>query len=453
MKKTQNVRELALELLLKIEKNQSFSHLLINDALKNKKIEALDRNLLTELVYGTLQRRLTLDYYLTPFLKKQPEDWVLELLRLSVYQLVYLDKVPEHAILNEAGEIAKKRGHQGVTKFVNGVLRNLIRHGIPKISAIKDEVKRVSVETSLPLWLAKRWADQFGLVTLREIGLAFLTPPHQTVRVNKLEATRDQVAREWNQINIETTPSPYLDEALIVKRGTVAQTKQFQKGIVSIQDESSMLPAYALQLEDDLTVLDACSAPGGKTTHIAEKMNGTGVVYALDIHEKKTKLVQQAAERLGLLNIRTKAYDARKASELFEKEMFDRILVDAPCSGFGVLRRKPDIKYSKTATDIQKLATIQLEILEEVSQLLKENGILVYSTCTIDKAENATVLKTFLEKHPEFQLERVQVPKRVAALFTGDYLELLPTAIGSDGFFVSSIRKKSSAQRGETDAS
>ncbi|STY42867.1 Ribosomal RNA small subunit methyltransferase F [Listeria grayi] len=172
-------------------------------------------------------------------------------------------------------------------------------------------------------------------------------------------------------------------------------------------------------------------------------MNGTGIVYALDIHEKKTKLIEQAADRLGLMNIRTKAYDARKASEVFEPEMFDRILVDAPCSGFGVLRRKPDIKYSKTENDIQRLAAIQLEILEEVSQLLKENGILVYSTCTIDKEENSTVLKTFLANHPEFQLERVQVPKAVAELLTEDYLELLPTAIGSDGFFVSSIRKNS----------
>lgn len=443
MKKTQSVREAALEILLKIEKNQSFSHLLINDALKKTKLEALDRNLLTELVYGTLQRRLTLDYYLQPFLKKQPEDWVLELLRMSVYQLVYLDKVPEHAILHEAGEIAKQLSHQGVTKFVNGVLRNLIRQGIPAITDIADPVEQVAIETSLPLWLARRWEKQFGLTQLREIGLAFLVPPHQMIRVNRLEQPREQTAKELGQIDIETTPSPYLDEALIVEKGTVAQTKLYQKGIISIQDESSMLPAYALQLEEQMTVLDACAAPGGKTTHIAEKMNGTGIVYALDIHEKKTKLIEQAADRLGLMNIRTKAYDARKASEVFEPEMFDRILVDAPCSGFGVLRRKPDIKYSKTENDIQRLAAIQLEILEEVSQLLKENGILVYSTCTIDKEENATVLKTFLANHPEFQLERVQVPKAVAELLTEDYLELLPTAIGSDGFFVSSIRKNS----------
>lgn len=185
MKKQKTVRAIALELIIKIENNQSYSHLLINDALKKQKLNPLDKGLLTELVYGTTQRKITLDYYLAPFLNKEPDNWVKNLLRMSVYQLTFLDKVPEHAILNEAGDIAKDLGHQGVTKFVNGVLRNVIRKGVPSIDAIKDPVQKIAVETSLPEWLAKRWAEQYGIEKLREIGLAFLVAPHQSIRVNQ----------------------------------------------------------------------------------------------------------------------------------------------------------------------------------------------------------------------------------------------------------------------------
>ncbi|MBF2595536.1 transcription antitermination factor NusB, partial [Listeria welshimeri] len=212
-----------------------------------------------ELVYGTTQRKITLDYYLAPFLNKEPDNWVKNLLRMSVYQLTFLDKVPEHAILNEAGDIAKDLGHQGVTKFVNGVLRNVIRKGVP-----------------------------YGNEQLREIGMAFLVAPHQSIRVNQTEIRTEQLIKELNDQGITVTRNEFIDEALIVEKGSVAETKAYKDGKCSIQDESSMLATYALQLEDNLTVLDACAAPGGKTTHMAEKMHGTGMVHALDIHEKKT---------------------------------------------------------------------------------------------------------------------------------------------------------------------
>lgn len=264
MKKQKTVRAIALELIIKIENNQSYSHLLINDALKKQKLNPLDKGLLTELVYGTTQRKITLDYYLAPFLNKEPDNWVKNLLRMSVYQLTYLDKVPEHAILNEAGDIAKNMGHQGVTKFVNGVLRNVIRKGVPSIDAIKDPVQKIAVETSLPEWLAKRWADQYGIEQLREIGLAFLVAPHQSIRVNQTEIPTEQLIKELNDQGITVTRNEFIEEALLVEKGSVAETKAYKDGKCSIQDESSMLAAYALQLEDNLTVLDACAAPGGK---------------------------------------------------------------------------------------------------------------------------------------------------------------------------------------------
>ncbi|MBC2025691.1 16S rRNA (cytosine(967)-C(5))-methyltransferase RsmB [Listeria booriae] len=442
MKKPETVREIALDLIEKIENNQSFSHLLINDALKKSDLNPMDRALLTELVYGTTQRRITLDFYLAPFLKKTPENWVLNLLRLSVYQLTFLDKVPEHAILHEAGEIARDRGHEGVTKFVNGVLRNVIRKGVPKIEDITDETMRIAVETSLPTWLAKRWIAQFGAEKTREIGLSFMEAPSQSVRVNENKVTVAELQAELSAQGIETEQNSYIPEALMMEKGSIAETQAYHNGRCTIQDESSMLVAHALQLEDGLRILDACSAPGGKTTHIGEKMHNTGEIIALDIHPHKTKLVNKAAKRLDLTNITTEVLDARKATEQFETASFDRVLVDAPCSGFGVLRRKPDIKYSKTEADVVNLARIQEAILAEVSTLLKENGILVYSTCTIDQQENRGVVEAFLQTHPEFQLERVQLPEKMQAYVKADYLELVPTDIGSDGFFIASFRKK-----------
>ncbi|WP_088825429.1 MULTISPECIES: 16S rRNA (cytosine(967)-C(5))-methyltransferase RsmB [Listeria] len=436
------VREIALELIEKVENQGSYSHLLINDALKKQDLNVADRGLLTELVYGTIQRKITLDFFLEPFLKKTPEDWVQNLLRLSVYQMQFLDKIPEHAILHEAGEIARKRGHDGVTKFVNGVLRNIIRRGVPAIDAISDDVTRLSVQVSLPEWLAARFIKQFGYERALELGEAFLVPPNQTVRVNVTETNPKSLVKEFADQGISAKVSEIIPEALEIEKGSIANTNAFKTGKCTIQDESSMIVAYALELTDDLDVLDACSAPGGKTTHIAEKMNGTGSVMALDIHAHKTKLVASAASRLNLLNVRTLALDARSATSEFETKSFDRVLVDAPCSGFGVLKRKPDIKYSKKPDDIARLSEIQLAILDEVSQLVKENGILVYSTCTIDREENAEVVQKFLEKHPEFEAKSVTVPKSLEHLKTGNDLQILPTDFGSDGFYVASFKRR-----------
>ncbi|WP_239254376.1 16S rRNA (cytosine(967)-C(5))-methyltransferase RsmB [Listeria ilorinensis] len=436
------VRELALESIQKIEKNGSYSHLLINEVLKGQAIKPVDKALLTELVYGTIQRKLTLDFYLSPFLKKEPEDWVRNLLRLSVYQMVYLDKIPAHAILHEAGEITKKKGHQGITKFVNGVLRNIERKGLPAFSTIQDPVKRLTIEASLPEWLAERWINQYGPEKAAAIGEAFLTPPHQSIRVNEWRTSREMVQKELAEAGISTVPSPYIEEALLVEHGTIAETSLFKEGLVTIQDESSMLVAHALRLEEGLQVLDACAAPGGKTTHIAEKMRNTGQVIALDIHAHKTKLIRNAVKRIGLRNVQTKELDARTASRHFEPASFDRVLVDAPCTGFGVLRRKPDIKYQKTAEDIRRLHDIQLAILADVSQLVKDNGILVYSTCTIDQEENRQVAEAFLKAHPSFALIDVVLPEKIAHLQKNGYLELLPTDIESDGFFVASFQKR-----------
>lgn len=441
-KKKKNVREAALEVLETIDKQQSYSNLLLNQVIKKYEITGPDKGLLTELVYGTIQRKLTLDYYLQPFLKKQPDHWVLLLLRLSLYQIVYLDKIPERAAIYEAVEITKKRGHRGITSMVNGVLRSIQRKGLPSLEAIEDPLQRLSIETSHPYWLVKRWSEQFGYEKTREICEINLLAPLQTGRVNTMAATREQVLEELEKEGFIVQPSPIIPSAIRSMKGNLAQSTAYRNGHLTVQDESSMAVGYALNIEPGQHVLDACAAPGGKTTHIAELLKNTGYVTALDLHPHKIKLITENASRLGLTNIEAKVMDSREAGEILTNESFDRVLVDAPCSGLGVLRRKPDIKYSKSEADIESLAAIQRTILNEAARLVKIGGLLVYSTCTIDKEENNGTINEFIAAHPEFEPHPLQLPSALLPLAHEHTLQIFPQDFGGDGFFIACFKKR-----------
>jgi len=445
--KKKNVRETALELLEAIEKNQSYSNLLLNNAIKKNEIDQKDIGLLTELTYGTLQRRMTLDFYLQSFLagNKKIESWVNQLLRLTLYQMVYLDKIPDRAAIFEAVEIAKRWGHKGISGMVNGVLRNVQRKGLPDLEQIEDSVERLSIETSHPAWLVKRWADQLGFEETKKMCEINLTAPLQTARVNEVKASREECLSLLKEEGFEVEPSQFIPVAIKCLRGNLANSRVFKDGLITIQDESSMLAAYALGGNPNEKILDACAAPGGKTTHIAEKMQNTGQVISLDLHEHKVKLINDNADRLGLSNIKTNALDSRKVQEHYEKESFDRILVDAPCSGLGVMRRKPDMKYTKKEDDLYHLHKIQRNLLDAVSPLLKKGGILVYSTCTVDKEENQHVVQSFLKNNAEFEGDisvRERMPKAIAPFIDNFELQILPQDIGSDGFYIACLRKK-----------
>lgn len=443
MNKVGTVREVSLSILEKIEKQQAYSHLLIHDAMTKNHVKPIDKGLLTELVYGTIQRQMTLDFYIEQFVSKPEklEIWVKLLLRVSFYQLYFLDKVPDHAIVNEAVNIAKKRGHVGVSKLVNGVLRTAIREGQPDVAAlVKEPMKRLSIEISVPLWLTERWVAQYGEAKTREIGEALLVPPHQTLRVNPLRGNIDEIIEALVADGFEAEAHPLVPEAIMVFGGNAANHPMFQYGAFSIQDESSMLVAHALHPEPGMRVLDACAAPGGKTTHIAELMNDEGQIDALDIHAHKTKLIAQGAKRLGHTIIKPFQADARQYGKDIEEELYDRILVDAPCSGFGVIRRKPDIKYQKTAKDVASLSVIQFDILDALAPLLKVGGRLVYSTCTIDEDENRNVWERFLEAHPNYEKAPLSLPNDLTTLDQTD-LQLLPDNNFSDGFYISSFKR------------
>lgn len=445
--KKKNVRETALELLEAVDKNQAYSNLLLNKTIEKNQVSKMDVGLLTELIYGTLQRKMTLDYYLAPFLKnsKKLENWVLNLLRLTVYQMVYLERIPDRAAIFEAVEIAKKRGHKGISGMVNGVLRSIQRGGLPSLLEIADPIERLSVATSHPIWLVERWVEQLGLEKTQEMCEVNLTAPMQTARVNATKISRDDCIELLREEGYQVEKSLILPEAIKALRGNLASSNAFKEGLLTIQDESSMLVAHALDIASNEKVLDACAAPGGKSTHIAEKLNQTGSVISLDLHEHKVKLISANAKRLGLENIETRALDSRKVQEQFANDSFDKILLDAPCSGLGVMRRKPDMKYTKKAEDLHRLQTIQLDLLDSVTPLLKNGGILVYSTCTIDNEENTRVIEEFLNKHPEFVGDlsvKERMPEAVQPLVEGFSLQVLPQDFGSDGFYIACLRKR-----------
>ncbi|SEP55933.1 16S rRNA (cytosine(967)-C(5))-methyltransferase RsmB [Piscibacillus halophilus] len=440
-----SVREIGLKLLNQVGESGGFSHILINQAISNHDVSEKDKGLLTELVYGTLQRKLTLEYYLKPFVKKKTDPWVKWLLYMSIYQMVYLERVPDHAVINEAVTIAKKRGHRGTSGFVNGVLRNVQRQGLPNLESIKDPVEKISIQTSHPYWLVKRWVDMYGIQTTKDMCESNLEAKKISVRIQPLKNTLAEVEEILKEEGIETARSELSKQGLNIKSGNPL-TSQLFPGNLTIQDETSMLVAEMLDAKPGMTVLDACSAPGGKTTHIAEKMNNEGVIYAYDLHHKKVKLVKEKAETLGLTNIHTSAQDSRHLQDIHATETFDRILLDAPCSGLGVLRSKPDIKYHKTENDIYDLAEIQGQLLDSVLPLLKPNGTLVYSTCTVDRHENEEQIKKLLDHHPDFEIDQnffEQLPLSCRQLDgISDYgIQIFPQDFNADGFFITRIKR------------
>lgn len=446
--KTAQLRMLILELLLRIEKDRSFSHLLINREIQKSNLTTKDEALLTQIVYGTLERKLTLDYYLSSYVDptKKLDLWVKVLLRMSVYQMIFLDKIPDHAIIHEAVEIAKQKGHRGTQGFINGVLRNVQRKGVRDISEISDPVERLSIETSHPLWLVKRWIEQYGFQTTQEICLANLEEKPISLRIQPLRIARGEAIQYLENEGFQVKPSIFSEQGIIIEKGNILTNNLFKQGMLTIQDQSSMLVAEVLKPEPGMTVLDACSAPGGKATHIAEKMKNDGIVYAHDLHKKKVNLIEEKQRNLQLSIIEATAYDARKLQDKYKNTSFDRILVDAPCSGLGVITSKPEIKYEKTAEDIERLQSVQSDILNHAAQLLKDDGLLVYSTCTIEKTENEEVIHQFLEKNPEFIVDTSffnELPEVLQSSIgiTEFGVQLFPQSFKTDGFFLTRLKK------------
>ena len=434
MTKVETARNLALAVLEDVFVNQAYSNIALNKHLKGSQLSAADKGLVTEIVYGTVARKLTLEWYLSHFIQDRDklDNWLYILLLLSAYQLRYLDKIPNHAVVNEAVELAKAR-KKGSEKLVNAVLRRILREGWPDIDSIKRKNKRDSIAYSLPVWLVSKLKEEYGEERAQAIFKSLLVRNKASIRVVDLSR------KEEIKAVLEATDSPLAATGLVKEHGHFAGHDLFAEGVITIQDESSQLVAPTLDPQGDEQVLDACAAPGGKTAHIASYLT-SGKVTALDLYDHKLDLIQENAERLGVADrVQTQKLDARKVHEFFGRDSFDKILVDAPCSGIGLLRRKPDIKYNKETADFTSLQEIQLEILGSVCQTLRKGGIITYSTCTIVSEENFQVVEAFLESHPEF--EQVKLEHECKDILKDGCILITPELYGSDGFFISQFRK------------
>ena len=371
----------ALEVLEEVFQEGAYSNIALNAHLSKSYLTDKDKALVTEIVYGTVARKITLEWILAHVIEDRDklEPWVYDLLLLSLYQLAYLDKIPAHAVVNDAVSIAKNRGNKkGAEKLVNAVLRKLSIQPLPDPSEIKRVNKRYSVQYSLPVWLVKKLIDQYG----EKRALAIF-------------------------------------QSLFVRN----------KASVRVTDAS--------RLEE---ILDACAAPGGKTVHMASYLT-SGHVTALDLYDHKLVLIEENAQRLGLADkVKTQKLDASQVHQVFPTDSFDKILVDAPCSGIGLIRRKPDIKYNKDLQDFESLKSVQLDILSSVCQTLRKGGIITYSTCTIIAEENQEVIQAFLESHPDF--EQVALDHPCKDIVVNGCLAITPEQYLTDGFFIAQLRKK-----------
>lgn len=440
-------RYLTVEILEEVEVEGAYSNLLLRKVIDNHDLSNEEANLLTELVYGVLQRKMSLDYQLEPFLKKQKnlKNWVKQVLRISLYQMEYLDRIPDHAIVNEAAEIARFKGHRGIVGLVNGVLRNIQRKGVRDFTTIKQTNQRLSIQYSLPLWLVDDFVEQLGLEEAEALAASLSERPKLSLRVNLNKISRTEAITELENEGYKVEESTISPFGIIALNGVPADTRLFKKGYLAVQDESSMLVAPALNVAPNHYVLDACAAPGGKTMHIATNFldeNQDGKVVALDIHKHKIALINENAKRQNVESIvQAKQLDARKVLDAFDENTFDRVLIDAPCSGLGLMRRRPEIRYNKTKEDILNLQKLQVEIINEVSKILKPGGELIYSTCTISSLENQDVVNQFLEEHKDYKQEIVELPNNQLTHDLDGSITIYPHQYDTDGFYIARMIK------------
>ncbi|MFC4775490.1 16S rRNA (cytosine(967)-C(5))-methyltransferase RsmB [Paenibacillus sp. GCM10023252] len=456
-RKKRTPREVALDTLVRVAESGAYSNLQLNRALQDADLPRADAALATELVYGTIQRQATLDHWLGKFVAKglhKLEPWVHQLLRMSAYQLLYLDRIPPHAAVNEAVTIAKRRGHSGISGMVNGVLRSVDR-GRAELTEASISSSRPAEELALrhsyPEWLVQRWIDSYGISTAEAICRAGNEQPHSSLRVNRLRLSREEALSRLAEEQYDAAPSPAAPAGIVVKRGgNLADTIEYRDGLWTVQDESSMLVAEVVAPQAGMKVLDCCAAPGGKTTHMAELMQNKGKVWANDLHPHKRDLINEQSARLGLNNVEAITEDAMKLGDRFAPASMDAVLLDAPCSGLGVIRRKPEIKWTKSLADIHAIAKLQSSLLDAVCPLVKPGGVLVYSTCTIELEENEEQIRSFLSRHPEFVLDlewpeevlqRLTEAGAIDSSFDGQ-AQLLPQHYGSDGFYIARMRRQ-----------
>lgn len=440
-----DVRKIAYEVIDRVLYEDAYSAIAINRAVTENTLSSLDASFLSALVYGILERKLTLEHiirqYSTTRIKKI-EKQTLIVLYLGVYQLIYMDKVPDSAAVNESVKLCKKLKLFKSAGFVNAILRNLVRadkhYDLPDTS---DTVRYFKVKYSCPEELVTRFLDQYGAERTETTLSGFLGRPPVTVRVNTLKTTTDTLSAALEQRGIIAERVPFLPNSLHLSHtGSLEAIPEFREGHFFVEDAASQLCGEVLGAQPGEVICDVCAAPGGKSFYAAIRMENRGQVYAYDIHPHKLKLIKSGARRLGIDVISCDLRDASRSELPLPK--CDRVLCDVPCSGLGILRRKPEIRY-KTDTNIDFLPELQYSILCASAENVPDDGILVYSTCTLNRAENHDVVSRFLREHPSFIPDAITPPEPIVRMIKepAHCLTILPGCYNTDGFFIARMRK------------
>lgn len=427
-----NPREKALQIINDVLYKGAFLEESL-EILKKSNIDERDYNFIKEITTGVIRNRTYLDYVIKINSRvkiKRIHKIILSILEMAIYQMYFLDKVPDYSIVDESVNLAKIYGNRGSISFTNGILRSISKKDAPQVK-IEDSIDNLSTFYSHPKFYTEYFYNNYGEEFTKKLLKANNEMPPFTIRVNTLKTSKSDLMNNLKELGFEIEETVYDNALNILNPKGIIDTKYFDEGHFYVQDLGSILVASFLNPRENSSLLDLCAAPGGKTTHLAEIMNNTGEIIACDKSQGKIKLIQENAKRLGVKNIETRVNDARVLNKDFI-DRFDYVLVDAPCSGTGLYRKKPDIKWNKDLEDIKSLAEIQLEILDKAKDYVKDGGELLYSTCSLSKIENEDVVNKFLENNKNFKIKKLR---------DREVLKLFPSTDGSDGFSISLMEK------------
>ncbi len=440
----ETAREIAVKVLNRIERTDSYLDKVLDFELRYAELSRLDKSFLTELVNGTVRWKLRIDYVISQFYRgdyAKLDVNIKNAIRVAMYQIMFLERVPQSAAVNEAVEFVKKLRGQFLANLVNAILRTSIRKldSVQYPSIEEDPIKALSIVHSFPIWLVRRFVNRFGVYETEQLLTSLNERPRLSVRVNPKKISVEELSSSFENKGLKVTKGRFLPNFFCVEGlSRIGELESFRAGQFTVQDESAGLVSRLLDPKPSDRILDMCAAPGGKTTHMLELTGGAADITAVEKYENRARLIQDTVDRMGYSQIKIVVADAGMYSDAV---LFDKILIDAPCTGFGVMKKKPDSKWKRELEDIGLLNQIQTNILENAVKLLKPNGVIVYSTCTIESAENQDIVQGFLARHPEFTLEPADAFVDRSLVSKEGYIETFPHRNDMDGSFAARLRK------------